>query len=89
MAAGADALVLNTGTATTTDVDTMVDAGRRANEADIPVVLDSVGYGIAGERAADSNPAGPASYRRAFIDAVAALANQSPAAAVETRITDR
>ena len=85
----ADAPVEAGDTATTTDVDTMVDAGRRANEADIPVVLDSVGYGIAGERAADSNPAGPASYRRAFIDAVAALANQPPAAAVETRITDR
>ena len=45
MAATADALVLNTGTATTTDVDTMVKAGRRANEADVPVVLDPVGYG--------------------------------------------
>ena len=45
MAAGADAVVINTGTATTTDVDAMVDAGRRANEAGVPVVLDPVGYG--------------------------------------------
>ena len=50
MAAGADALVVNTGTATTTDVDTMVEAGRRANEADVPVVLDPVGYGATPHR---------------------------------------
>jgi len=50
MAAGADALVLNTGTATTTDVDTMVEAGHRANEADVPIVLDPVGYGATPHR---------------------------------------
>ncbi|EMA65021.1 hydroxyethylthiazole kinase [Halorubrum kocurii] len=50
MAAGADAVVINTGTASTTDVDAMVDAGRRANEADVPVVLDPVGYGATPHR---------------------------------------
>ncbi|WP_435096918.1 hydroxyethylthiazole kinase [Halorubrum sp. N11] len=50
MAAGADAVVINTGTASTTDIDTMIDAGRRANEADVPVVLDPVGYGATPHR---------------------------------------
>ena len=50
MAAGADAVVINTGTASTTDVDAMVDAGRRANEAGVPVVLDPVGYGATPHR---------------------------------------
>lgn len=50
MAAGADAVVVNTGTASTTDVDAMVDAGRRANEAGVPVVLDPVGYGATPHR---------------------------------------
>ncbi|WP_123619359.1 hydroxyethylthiazole kinase [Halorubrum sp. CSM-61] len=51
MAAGADSVVINTGTASTTDVDAMVDAGRRANEAGVPVVLDPVGYGATPHRA--------------------------------------
>jgi len=50
MAAGADAVVINTGTASATDVDAMVDAGRRANEAGVPVVLDPVGYGATPHR---------------------------------------
>ncbi len=50
MAAGADAVVINTGTATRTDIDAMVDAGQRANEADVPVVLDPVGYGATPHR---------------------------------------
>ena len=50
MAAGADAVVINTGTATGTDVDAMIDAGERANEADVPVVLDPVGYGATPHR---------------------------------------
>ena len=50
MAAGADAVVINTGTASTTDVDAMVDAGQRANEAGVPVVLDPVGYGTTPHR---------------------------------------
>ncbi|GAB3697859.1 hydroxyethylthiazole kinase [Halorubrum pallidum] len=50
MAAGADAVVINTGTASETDVDAMVDAGARANEAGIPVVLDPVGYGATPHR---------------------------------------
>ncbi|WP_050032491.1 hydroxyethylthiazole kinase [Halorubrum halophilum] len=50
MAAGADAVVINTGTASTTDIDAMVDAGRRANEAGVPVVLDPVGYGATPHR---------------------------------------
>ncbi|MFD1569302.1 hydroxyethylthiazole kinase [Halorubrum laminariae] len=50
MAAGADAVVINTGTASVTDVDAMIDAGARANEAGIPVVLDPVGYGATPHR---------------------------------------
>ncbi len=50
MAAGADAVVINTGTATTTDIGAMVDAGQRANEADVPVILDPVGYGATPHR---------------------------------------
>ncbi len=50
MAAGADAVVINTGTASAADVDAMLDAGRRANEADVPVVLDPVGYGVTPHR---------------------------------------
>ena len=45
MAAGADAVSINSGTATVDDVDAMIDAGRQANEAGVPVVLDPVGYG--------------------------------------------
>jgi len=50
MAAGADAVVINTGTATTTAVDAMVDAGQQANETGAPVVLDPVGYGATPHR---------------------------------------
>jgi len=50
MAAGADAVVLNTGTASVTDVDAMIDAGTRANENGVPVVLDPVGYGATPHR---------------------------------------
>lgn len=50
MAAGADAVVINTGTASVTDVDAMIDAGTRANEAGVPVVLDPVGYGVTPHR---------------------------------------
>jgi hydroxyethylthiazole kinase len=50
MAAGADAVVINTGTASRPDVDAMVDAGERANEAGVPVVLDPVGYGATPHR---------------------------------------
>ena len=50
MAAGADAVVINTGTASVTDVDAMIDAGTRANENGVPVVLDPVGYGATPHR---------------------------------------
>lgn len=50
MAAGADAVVINTGTASRPDVDAMVDAGEQANEAGVPVVLDPVGYGATPHR---------------------------------------
>ena len=50
MAAGADAVVINTGTASRPDVDAMIDAGERANEAGVPVVLDPVGYGATPHR---------------------------------------
>ena len=50
MAAGADAVVINTGTASVPEVDAMIDAGQRANEAGVPVVLDPVGYGATPHR---------------------------------------
>ena len=50
MATGADAVVINTGTASSVDVDAMIDAGQRANETDVPVVLDPVGYGATPHR---------------------------------------
>lgn len=52
MAAGADAVLLNTGRATTDEVDAMIDAGRAANDAGTPVVLDPVGYGATSHRVA-------------------------------------
>jgi len=45
MARMANALVLNVGTLTTGIVDSMIRAGRAANSAGIPVVLDPVGVG--------------------------------------------
>lgn len=41
----ADALVLNIGTLTTTLVESMILAGKKANEKNIPIVLDAVGVG--------------------------------------------
>ena len=45
MARLASALVLNIGTLTPTLIDSMIHAGKRANEKSIPVVLDAVGVG--------------------------------------------
>lgn len=45
MARIASALVLNIGTLTTELIDSMIIAGRAANEKKIPVVLDAVGVG--------------------------------------------
>jgi hydroxyethylthiazole kinase len=45
MVAAAGALVLNIGTLTPEQVDSMLIAGRRANELNIPIVLDPVGAG--------------------------------------------
>jgi hydroxyethylthiazole kinase len=45
MVAAAGALVLNIGTLTLEQVESMLIAGRRANELDIPIVLDPVGAG--------------------------------------------
>ncbi len=45
MVAAAGALVLNIGTLTLEQIDSMLIAGRRANELNIPVVLDPVGAG--------------------------------------------
>lgn len=50
VAAQADALVLNLGTLTPAAADTMVAAGRAANAAGRPVILDPVGYGFTGLR---------------------------------------
>lgn len=45
IAALASALVLNIGTLNSRTVEAMLEAGRRANAADVPVVLDPVGAG--------------------------------------------
>jgi len=45
MVSAAGALVLNTGTLTPELVESMLIAGRRANELDIPIILDPVGAG--------------------------------------------
>jgi len=45
MVAAAGALVLNVGTLTRQSVDAMILAGRRANQREIPVILDPVGVG--------------------------------------------
>jgi len=45
MVAFAGALVLNIGTLSTSWVDAMLTAGRKANELDIPIILDPVGSG--------------------------------------------
>lgn len=45
MATGADAVLINTGRMTEEELDAMVAAGKGANEAGVPVVLDPVGYG--------------------------------------------
>lgn len=45
MARLASALVLNIGTLTPTLIDSMIHAGKSANEKSIPVVLDAVGVG--------------------------------------------
>ncbi|TKX77980.1 hydroxyethylthiazole kinase, partial [Halorubrum sp. SD626R] len=44
-------------------------------------------YGFAGERAAEDDPTGPASYRTAFMDAVASLADDPLDADVESRLS--
>jgi hydroxyethylthiazole kinase len=41
----ANALVLNIGTLTTTLIEAMILAGKKANEKNIPVILDAVGVG--------------------------------------------
>lgn len=50
MAAAAGSLVLNIGTLSTVQVDSMLLAGRRANELGVPVVLDPVGAGATAMR---------------------------------------
>ena len=45
MVSAANALVLNIGTLTSFQVESMLEAGRRANELGIPVILDPVGAG--------------------------------------------
>lgn len=45
MAAFAGALVLNIGTLTPYWIDSMIKAGQKANEANIPIILDPVGSG--------------------------------------------
>jgi hydroxyethylthiazole kinase len=45
MVEAADALILNLGTPTRERLEAMLAAGRRANERDIPIVLDPVGVG--------------------------------------------
>jgi len=50
MAAGADAVLINTGRATEAEVDAMIEAGAAANESGAAVVLDPVGYGATEHR---------------------------------------
>lgn len=45
MVSFAGALVLNIGTLTPTWVDSMLEAGKRANELNVPIILDPVGSG--------------------------------------------
>ncbi|MDK2903552.1 MAG: hydroxyethylthiazole kinase [Clostridiales bacterium] len=45
MAAASGALVLNIGTPTPDQIDAMVAAGKKANQLNIPVILDPVGLG--------------------------------------------
>ncbi|WP_084193821.1 hydroxyethylthiazole kinase [Salimicrobium salexigens] len=45
IAGAADALVLNIGTLRSSDVETMIAAGKAANEKGIPILLDPVGAG--------------------------------------------
>ncbi|WP_421909421.1 hydroxyethylthiazole kinase [Methanolacinia petrolearia] len=45
MVSAANALVLNIGTLTSFQVESMLEAGKRANELGIPVILDPVGAG--------------------------------------------
>ncbi len=52
MVAGAAALALNTGTPTAQAIEAMLLAGRRANAAGIPVILDPVGVGATAFRTA-------------------------------------
>ena len=50
MVSFAGALVLNIGTLTPYWIESMLKAGRRANELDIPIILDPVGSGATGLR---------------------------------------
>lgn len=54
IAAGAQALVLNLGTPTRERVDAMIRAGRAANAAGVPIVLDPVGAGASAFRRANT-----------------------------------
>lgn len=54
MVASADALALNIGTPTVQSFEAMLLAGRRANAAGIPVVLDPVGVGATAFRTAQA-----------------------------------
>ncbi|MEA3375166.1 MAG: hydroxyethylthiazole kinase [Chloroflexota bacterium] len=45
MVSGADALILNVGTLTPSLVESMIVAGRTANERGVPIILDPVGAG--------------------------------------------
>ena len=50
IASVAGALVLNIGTLNARTVESMVEAGKRANQAGVPVVLDPVGAGASALR---------------------------------------
>lgn len=55
MVGAAGALSLNLGTLTTAIVDVMLRAGRRANSAGVPVILDPVGAGATAFRTAQAH----------------------------------
>ncbi len=65
----AGALVLNIGTLNARTVESMVEAGKRANQAGVPVVLDPVGAGASALR----NETTPRTRRHILVGVTAAL----------------
>jgi hydroxyethylthiazole kinase len=101
MVATTEGCLLNTGDVSERGEETMLAAGRAANESGVPIVLDPVGMSATPTRTAvveelvedldiaviNGNHAGPASYEVAFWDAIAGFdAAILPEGATEARI---